>query len=1085
MVVCPECNSSKVHANQDIGDDRFGQGKYACNNCGNTFDSLTEAYDPHNAYWTGHSLKCHLCGDEFIGKNGEDPDYFENYEGEKYGEHAEGHTHADSVDNPIYDDWNKVRESKSKAKESDSEMMDAGMTFAFQYAKDNQDNGDYNTHASVGEGQLNGAISRYLESEYGIPYSEAFHITYSIVNKLQEEGKIRRLGQAEGNWTGVGYTVESVSKKKAKEFKPELTGKKINIISGPHEGKSGTVVGVEIFGDSVYVNIIGEGQDVNIEDGDYVLANEGWKPKIIRASEVLGVEGLEDFSHKNKKVKGNEIDLSYLTDDTSDDEWHDITMGQARRQVEDLVFSALSNDQVFDILREEHGIEKHQMTNHVGGISDQDIRDIMSDNFSKLGIAEVYDKIAKESGLYGYGSVTGRMPPAESWNQQYLGGGIFGTGNQLSDSERELFREFDQLQWSELPADIQELWKSIAEYIPSESGEVEKKEIDYDYDGFYEKTGQQKSEGESRASEMGAYIDLQSSAEDQWREMSERERYDALHDSGNYMNDQQAKDLVEEHNVFAVGLISDRDSLYDTIITDFDLRFDGDESRKANEYDTTDPSTFPNHYYKEPEWDPHARKQGACATCDMLPENRIHYNSSANENWKKVAGDLIKEQNKKGKKKGNEVKVDEDDYMGDYGLDLLKSHDEMSCPLGFCPIHNDYRNPEHKELSVGQLSRESKAKEFNIGTDMTCPICHKEIDVGNTGEDGQGLDYNNVRVAWDGPGTYPQGWKMQDHFEQEHKASDFGLQDHWSVKNNEAWEDWQTGNQLYQAFHDSFPEFNQDDVHLMNMDTTPKAGVTTYNSQGHQRFDDFGNTKCPRCGADELFDKSGHGNWGKDVYCQSCGWEGNVDDTKYGESKAKEYDAYGGLEEDKVDKILAEYKGWIDFRETSKGVLAEWLYHEYGDTDQTLTEEIWLRADKERIWNDYHDENIHQVHNTDLGFSHGLQYDNPYDLISYMENPDYHNVSEQPYNPSDFYSKPEPDIIDQPQWDLPEPVGMASNFDYASEGFQQKLYGYVDAKCKTCGVEFDSIPDMDDHYGANPDHESNINDLDSYIANSD
>ena len=55
----------------------------------------------------------------------------------------------------------------------------------------------------------------------------------------------------------------------------------------------------------------------------------------------------------------------------------------------------------------------------------------------------------------------------------------------------------------------------------------------------------------------------------------------------------------------------------------------------------------------------------------------------------------------------------------------------------------------------------------------------------------------------------------------------------------------------------------------------------------------------------------------------------------------------------------------------------------------------------------------------------------------------------------------------------------------ASEGFNQGLYGYVDAKCKTSGIEFDSIPDMDDHYAMNSDHISNLDDLDNDIPNSD
>lgn len=53
-----------------------------------------------------------------------------------------------------------------------------------------------------------------------------------------------------------------------------------------------------------------------------------------------------------------------------------------------------------------------------------------------------------------------------------------------------------------------------------------------------------------------------------------------------------------------------------------------------------------------------------------------------------------------------------------------------------------------------------------------------------------------------------------------------------------------------------------------------------------------------------------------------------------------------------------------------------------------------------------------------------------------------------------------------------------------SEGFYQGLHGYVDAKCKTCGgLEFGSIEDMNDHYAMNPDHESNLNDLDNNIPN--
>ena len=48
----------------------------------------------------------------------------------------------------------------------------------------------------------------------------------------------------------------------------------------------------------------------------------------------------------------------------------------------------------------------------------------------------------------------------------------------------------------------------------------------------------------------------------------------------------------------------------------------------------------------------------------------------------------------------------------------------------------------------------------------------------------------------------------------------------------------------------------------------------------------------------------------------------------------------------------------------------------------------------------------------------------------------------------------------------------------ASEGFDQGgIIGWVDAKCKTCGIEFNSPQMMDAHYRDNRDHESNLGDL--------
>ena len=68
---------------------------------------------------------------------------------------------------------------------------------------------------------------------------------------------------------------------------------------------------------------------------------------------------------------------------------------------------------------------------------------------------------------YGYGSATGRMSPAESWNQMYLGGDVWTGAREIDPELRSMIREFEGLQWSELPVDIQELWKQMGNYRPS------------------------------------------------------------------------------------------------------------------------------------------------------------------------------------------------------------------------------------------------------------------------------------------------------------------------------------------------------------------------------------------------------------------------------------------------------------------------------------------------------------------------------------------------------------------------------------------------------------------------------------------
>ena len=54
----------------------------------------------------------------------------------------------------------------------------------------------------------------------------------------------------------------------------------------------------------------------------------------------------------------------------------------------------------------------------------------------------------------------------------------------------------------------------------------------------------------SKANEMGEYTDLQSRAEDKWREMDEQERYLALREAGIYETDGSTDVLLNEYNKY-------------------------------------------------------------------------------------------------------------------------------------------------------------------------------------------------------------------------------------------------------------------------------------------------------------------------------------------------------------------------------------------------------------------------------------------------------------------------------------------------------------------------------------------------------
>ena len=92
---------------------------------------------------------------------------------------------------------------------------------------------------------------------------------------------------------------------------------------------------------------------------------------------------------ESKKIANEDYpDLSYVADDTSDEEWVSIDIELATEEAESLVFSQLSNEEVFVFLREKYGEDFTRRENRVGGLSDEQIRDVISKTIRKFGIAE-------------------------------------------------------------------------------------------------------------------------------------------------------------------------------------------------------------------------------------------------------------------------------------------------------------------------------------------------------------------------------------------------------------------------------------------------------------------------------------------------------------------------------------------------------------------------------------------------------------------------------------------------------------------------------------------------------------------------
>lgn len=118
-----------------------------------------------------------------------------------------------------------------------------------------------------------------------------------------------------------------------------------------------------------------------------------------------------------------------------------------------------------------------------GGKRDKAVMKARREGYSEDEIKTMYP--SEEAGLYGYGSATGRMSPAESWNQMYLGGDVYTGARKVSDQAMGIMREYEGFKWDQLPSDIQELWKSMGDYMPSGEAKYDK-DHKYNYKSWTE-----------------------------------------------------------------------------------------------------------------------------------------------------------------------------------------------------------------------------------------------------------------------------------------------------------------------------------------------------------------------------------------------------------------------------------------------------------------------------------------------------------------------------------------------------------------------------------------------------------------------
>ena len=849
--------------------------------------------------------------------------------------------------------------------------------------------------------------------------------------------------------------------------------------------------------------------DKILEDGKGGIVMYGMKknPNSIRRVDVKYDEGRDtytvSFMSNRNKPKGEYNDVyfdqlggliagnkglgveSYATEDDYKYDWDQLT-SLAQKALSDIGYDKESWDSEPEDIRKE--MEKV-------AYSEENWKEV-ANKFYK----EELNKGKKIGGeaMYGYGSATGRMSPVEAWNQ---GADVYGDMGYDQSLRNPIFTDFRGLKWNELPTDIQEAWKSELGYYTQGEGLVDNIEkqlnrfgVNLDRDPEQvEESSYKNWTGGGAEKEIGKWI---KSGVNQGKP-----------NYGNYTNEEwemvhQEEDATDSMHS-SIGS-SNREADYypsrDIINNDVPAKNQGQSWQKGGEADPCWKG------YKQIGMKDKNGKQ--VPNCVPKASERIHrFQSNRYDNGKQCPEcngtgewkDVVDFDCPRCNGTGLLSKSSESEYaMGDYTdwFMLWDEHEEnvipdtMSCDYCF-----DQFNVEDKQGMINHINSKHDANVDPITGDTNKSWGESKAKANEEGvndwwdrvtTDGGDLDmqfrgthfnelplhqqnhYFNLYMEELGNDKYGNHMALYDTRPDSYSSSDLWKDDP-SLGNKDQY---YTGWKINEPTVDSFDRLEISGLNGSTRDNDMMGFLvkTTESKASENEFDNMSYLEL-RDHILTMQNKNPSSPWYEDGYLMTRA-KNILSSKRYletqNESNASEsYLVEWGYD---LDYDFAE----IDNLEDAKQKAIDKGGNVY--LDNTLvysvipSKKIDPANDKSGFVLANHLMNVESKANEDAS-----------DQCPYCEGEGCEDCLQTGLVDGKLRDVRYPELKEEGG----NPNHDPSNGQFTSEGFDQGLYGYVDAKCKTCGIEFDSIPDMDDHYAMNSDHISNLNDLDSDIPNSD